>query len=114
MFYLSHRTKIQNKLSQPFYRELIDYFGEDIVRKGTFMEWTGNIRDYWIDEGKSFRVNYDHYNTSNSWVKYFWVNILDDKGKFVSCHRAPTLKDAMDLCAKSIISRAYYSQTEEN
>ena len=109
MFYLSNRSQIQNEHSQPFYRELIDYFGEDIVRKGTFMESISNARDWWINPDKTIKITYDFYN-----APYCFVILLDGEGHGVSSHRAPTLKDAMDLANKALFLRAYYSQTEEN
>ena len=109
MFTLSNRTEIQNKHSQPFYRELINYFGEDIVRKGVFMESISNIRDHWTNEQKTVKIIYDFYKTP-----YFWVNLIDKEGHGISSHTASTLRGAMDLANKSLFSRAYHSQPEDN
>ena len=109
MFSLTHRTKTRNKHSQPFYRELIEYFGEDTVRKGTFMDIISNVRDWWINPEKTIRITYDFYKTP-----YYFVTLLDGEGHSISGHNAPTLKEAMELANKTMISRAYHSQTEEN
>ena len=93
-------------MDYPNFKQLINYFGKDAVQKGTFKEYKEG-QDHWTNAQGSLRVGFPS-------ALGCLVILLDREGYGISSHHADTLKDAMELANKAIISKAYYSQTEEN
>jgi hypothetical protein len=105
---MSNRTDQENENSRLFYQRLVDYFGEDVVKRGKFIEGELKTKDAWINPEKTLKIPHDISPPP------FYVEGIDELGYFISCHVAPTFSGAMELANKSLLSRAYHSQTEEN